>query len=140
MYISPEARKAADESVTGVTDVTSLAYEITAIILSMWNHNPTDATIAKITQELVVDPKNSKFVTNLRVALAPILTVAQVNTACRLAYDEFYQRIVRLHNAVQCRENGDIAGYQEAMKPLLDKLGTEIKKEVASSIIIPAKP
>ena len=139
MYISPEQRKKADESVTGIDSVTSLSYEITMIMLSMWNSRPTDETIALITQELVVDPKHSKFIGNLRAAMSPILTVAQVYTACRIAYDEFYQRIVRLHHAVQCRENGDIEGYTQAMKPLLDKLGSEIKKEAASQIIVPGK-
>lgn len=137
MYIPQEQRKAADESAAGVDSVSTLAYEITVFLLSMWNQNPTDETIVSITKELVVDPKNSSFISNLRSSLAHSFTVSEVYTACRIAYDEFYQRIIRLHRAVQCRENGDIEGYLTAMKPLLDKLGSEIKKENTSGLIIP---
>jgi len=137
MYIQQEQRKLADESVAGVNSVESLAYEITVFILAMWNTNPVDETIAVVTKELVVDPKSSKLLNTLRSSLAHSFTVAEIHTAARLAYDEFYQRIIRLHRAVQCRENGDIEGYQVAMKPLLDKLGSEIKKEVSSQLIIP---
>lgn len=137
MYISQEERKLCEESVMAVKSVSALAYELTIFLLSMWNFSPTDETIAQITKELVIEPKNSKLVNNLRNTLADRFTVGDIYTACRLAYDEFYQRIIRLHRAVQCRENGDIQGYGEAMTPLLQKLGQEIKKETASQLILP---
>lgn len=139
MYIQTEQRKAVDESGMAIGKFEDLVYAVSAFILRMWNEAPNDNTINVLTKELVVDPKNSKFVNDLRALLSHSLTVADIYTACRLAYDEFYQRIVRLHRAVQCRENGDLEGYILAMKPLLDKLGTEIKKEAASGIIVPAK-
>jgi len=137
MYILKEQRKKMDESALAVQTVSDLAYELTVFVLSMWNQQPTDETIAQITKELVVDPKHSLLVQNLRSTFADRFTIDEVYTACRLCYDEFYQRIIRLHRAVQCRENGDIEAYQAAMKPLLDKLGSEIKKESASGLIIP---
>lgn len=139
MYIPKESRLAIQESATNLKKYEDLVYVLTVFALKMWNDAPNDNTIGVLTKELVVDPKHSKFVNDMRNLLSDNLTVADIYTACRLAYDEFYQRVIRLHRAVQCRENGDIEGYQLAMKPLLDKLGQEVKKDMASSLIIPAK-
>lgn len=138
MYIKQEQRKLVAESGANIRTFEDVVYAVTGFILKMWNDAPNDNTINVLTKELIVDQKNSRFIQDLRQLLCNELTVADIHTACRLAYDEFYQRIIRLHRAVQCRENGDIEGYQLAMKPLLDKLGTEIKKEAASNLIIPA--
>lgn len=137
MYINKEQRQKVNESAYAITTISDLAYEITVFMLSMWNQHPNNETIEKITKELVVDQKNSRLVQNLRSTLADRFTVAEVYTACRLAYDEFYQRVIRLHRALECRDNGDIEGYMEAIPPLLTKLGQEIKKETASQLIIP---
>lgn len=139
MYISQEQRKLVGESGANIRTFDDVVYAVSVFILNMWNDKPNDNTINVLTKELVVDQKNSKFVQDLRLMLSHSLTVSDINTACRLAYDEFFQRIVRLHRATQCRENGDLDGYLVAMKPLLDKLSTEIKREAVSQLIIPAK-
>lgn len=139
MYIPKESRTAIQESANNLKTYEDLVYVITVFALRMWNDAPTDNTIGVLTKELVQDPKNSSFVNSLRTMLSHSLSVSDIYTACRMAYDEFYQRVVRLHRAVQCRENGDIEGYVIAMKPLLDKLGQEVKKGIASSLIIPGK-
>ncbi len=139
MYIPQEQRKKVDESGAAISTFNDLVYAVSTFILNMWNKEPNDNTIDVLTKELVVDPKNSRFVADLRVLLAHSLTVADINTACRLAYDEFYQRVIRLHRAAQCGENGDLDGYLTAVPLLLTKLRTEIKKDAATGLIIPAK-
>lgn len=137
MYIQKDRRTAVDESILAVSTVSELAYEMSVFILNMWNQNPNEHTLEQLANELIVDPKHSKFVNTLRAPLSANFTVDMIYTACRMAYDEFNQRIGRLYRAVQCRENGDIPGYAEAMAPLLSKLGNEIQKEVAGQLILP---
>lgn len=139
MYLSKERKEAVGESGANIKTFEEVVYAVSTFILKMWNEKPDDNTINVLTKELVVDQKNSRFVQDLRQMLSHSLTVSDINTACRIAYDEFFQRIVRLHRAVQCRENGDFEGYKTAMKPLLAKLSTEIKKDVTSQLIIPAR-
>lgn len=137
MYIPKEERKIVDESGSNISKYEHLVYAVSVFILNMWNTAPNDNTIAVITKELVVDQKNSTFIRDLRQLLSGSLTVADIHTACHLAYEEFYQRVVRLHRAAQCRENGDLDGYLVAMKPLLAKLSGEIQKEAGSGLLLP---
>lgn len=137
MYIPKERRTKVDESVVGVQTLQDLIYAISTFILKMWNSAPTDDTLFVLAKELMQDPKNSKFVNDIRASLASHFTVGEMYTACRLAYNEFDQRIGRLHRALQCRNNGDIEGYGQAMEPLLAALGQEIRKETASQLIVP---
>lgn len=140
MYLSKERKEAVAESGANIKTFDELVYAVSVFILKMWNDAPNDNTINVLTKELIVDPKHSQFVNNLRQFLAHSLSVADIYTACRVAYDEFFQRVVRLHRALQCRENGDLEGYKLALKPLLDKLGQEVMKDqAASTLIIPGK-
>jgi len=137
MYLNKEDRLRVEENIGQVSSPSELIYMISKFILSAWNQAPNDYTLLVVMKELVVDPKNSKFVNMLRDALAGNFSVAEIHCACRMAYDEFYQRVGRLHRALQCRNNGDLDGYKQALGPLLDALGKEVKKEAVSGLILP---
>ncbi len=138
MYINVEQRKKVEESGSAITSFEDLTYAVSVFILRMWNDAPNDNTLGILTRELIIDQKNSKFIQNLRSLLAHGMPVADIHTACRLAYDEFNNRVIRLYRAAQCRKNGDLEGYTQAITPLLMELGSEIQKEKASQIIIPS--
>lgn len=139
-YTKPERREAINKTgMDAVFDFGDLNYFVTTIILKMWNTHPRYATIHLMRKELVTEPKKSALLQNLRTNLADKFDTADVYTAAALAFEEFYQRVGRLYEALKCRENGDVEGYPEAIKPLLEKLGSEIKKETVSGILLPGQ-
>lgn len=138
-YVDSDARKRIELGLNGVQTVGDLNYLLTTLILQMWNTRQSYQTIHDLRKELVTDPKNSKYISVLRRELADRFTVADMYTAAALAFEEFYQRVGRLYEAMKCRENGDVPGYTEAIAPLLLQIGSEIKKESVSGLILPGQ-
>lgn len=137
MYLPKERKEVVDKNISAVETVDDLLYAVTTFILKAWDDNPSNETLALITKELVVDPKNSRFVTTLRSELADRFTVADIYTACRMAYDEFNSRVVRVFRGLECKENGDLEGYKKIVTELLTELNTELKQKAVSGLIIP---
>lgn len=116
-----------------------LVYFLSLPILKMWNANPCFATAFMLRKELVQEPKHSALLNNLRVELADRFTVGDIYNAAAMAWNEFDSRVLRLYEALKCRENGDVEGYPEAISPLLQKLNSEIKKGSVSGLILPGQ-
>lgn len=136
-YVESASRLRIENSLDGVQTVGDLNYLLTTLILKMWNAKPSYATIHDLRKELVTEPKQSRYLNTLRAELADRFTVGDVYTASALAFEEFYQRVGRLYEAMKCRENGDVPGYAEAIAPILQHIGSEMKKEAVSGLILP---
>lgn len=139
-YSKIERRKAiADKGLDAIRDFGDLNFAITLTLLKAWNTLPKYATIHMLRKELVIEPKKSVFLQNLRTELADRFDTGDIYAAAAEAFHEFRNRIGTPYEALKCRINGDVEGYPEALAPILKELGQEIKKEVTSGLILPGE-
>lgn len=122
MYIEDKARELIQKGLEGVQTVADLNYVITKVILACWMEKPYYATLHLMRKEMLIEPKSSRFLQNLRTELADRFTTGDVYAAAAEAYHEFRDRVGKLYQAIQCHANGDIDEYQQIVGPLLTEL------------------
>lgn len=139
-YNKIESRRLiAEKGLDAIKDFGDLNYHITTIILRLWNSVPKYATLHMLRKELVIEPKKSNFLQNLRAELADRFDTGDVYAAAAEAYHEFRDRVGKPYEALKCRLNTDVEGYREALDPILKELSSEIHKEMNSGLILPGQ-
>lgn len=127
-YVAKESREAVQLGLEGVKTVGDLNYVITKVILACWLEKPKYETLHMMRKEMLIEPKSSRFLQNLRTELADRFTTGDIYAAAAEAYDEFHGRVGKLYEAIKCHENGDIEEYTEVVGPLLSELQGLMKK------------
>ncbi len=121
-YVSQEQRTANE-----IVDEGTLNYFITKVILDVWSKAPKYATIHMLRKELVTDPKNSRFIKELRGKAAHAFTVADIHTAAALAFNEFYRRVGVTYEESKIKANGDLPEYEAVLKAITEPKAEEVK-------------
>ena len=121
-YVSQAQRDAKE-----ITDVGTLNYFITTVILDIWKRDPRYPTIHMLRKELVTEPKNSRFVAELRQKSAHAFSVSDVYTAAALAFEEFYRRVGVAYESKKIAENGDLPEYEAAINSINEPKVEEVK-------------
>lgn len=127
-YIEKKNRDSIALGLESVLTVGELNYVITKVILACWLEKPKYETLHLMRKEMLVEPKSSRFLQNLRRELADRFTTGDIYAAAAEAYHEFRDRVGKLYEAIKCHENGDIEEYTEVVGPLLAQLQGLMKK------------
>lgn len=127
-YVDKESRIRIQEGLEGVVTVGDLNYVITKVILACWMEKPKYETLHLMRKEMLIEPKSSRFLQNLRTQMADRFTVGDIYAAAAEAYQEFRDRVGKLYEAIKCHENGDIEEYTEVVGPLLAELQNLMKQ------------
>lgn len=114
-YIKEADRVAINQSLLNIRTVGDLNYFITIRMLREWSKSPSYTMIHVLHVELVQSPKDCPLLNELRTKLADRFTVADIYSAARLAFNEFYRRIGVKYEKSKIEENGDLLEYQAAL-------------------------
>lgn len=115
-YTKPERRDAVIQDVMRVKDPGDLNFLLTNFILRVWIANPKYNTYHSLKKVLVIDPKSSSLLQELRSRYAHIFTVGDIYSAASCAMVEFERRVVAAYEDRKRAENGDIELYLTAIK------------------------
>ena len=138
-YVNNEKR-VIDKELNAVQDVGQLNYVITLVLLAAWKGGESYGTIHNLRKEFVTEPKNSRFLNDLRSKLCDRFTTADIYTAAAEAFLEFRMRVGKLYEASKILSNGDLPQYEEALTALAQRYNELRKEKEAEKIIVPTSP
>ncbi len=116
-YTPQDARKSGSLAKQG-----DLVYQLTLIMLQIWNDTPKFDTIANLRRLFVTEPKNNPLLNEWRNKLAGHYTVGELYTAAERAFTELDRQLFSRYEDLKRLENGSIPELDTAIKDIEVKI------------------